>query len=370
MNLRIRDNLVYWLHRGMAAAGKIRPAPLAEIQRDGFQRILVVATTAIGDAVLCAPLIDSLREACPRARIGFWVSAAAVPLFDGRDGLDSVLPYHGKYRRVRQTIERLRRERYDLALVANANDPDVIPMIWWSGCKRIIRRPQRNTIYSFMIANPEMLSVSHISGHAIARNLEFCDLLRIPRGEARTCLEVKPETGLRVRSLIGEAPQPWWCIHPGSSRPEKQWDAARYAELARRILGKFPGTLLITGAHHEKAICDQVERETGGGGRVRNLAAQFRLDELAALLKEVGLLISGDTGPYHIAMALGAPTVTLFAPWDAGSSAAINGPYFDREIHRVVETAHLGDPISTIQADQVFDACALFLPDCPIQPKL
>jgi len=360
MNFRVCDNLVYWLHRGLAAAGKIHAKPLAGIQRDGFQRILVVATTAIGDAVLCAPLIDSLRKALPQARVGFWVSAAAVPLFEGRAGLDSVLPYHGKYRRVRQSIEELRRERYDLALVANANDPDVIPMIWWSGCKRIIRRPQRNTIYSFMIANPEMLSASHTSGHAIVRNLEFCDLLRIPRGEARTRIEVKPETGSRVRSLVGKAPQPWWCIHPGSSRPEKQWEAGRYAELARRILGKFPGTLLITGARHEKPICDQVEREVGEGGRVHNFAAQFRLDELAALLKCVRLLISGDTGPYHIAMALDTPTVTLFAPWDAGSSAAINGPYFDREIHRVVETAHLREPISTIEVDRVFDACASF----------
>jgi len=358
MNFRIRDNLLHGYYRVLASLGRIRAASLDEIRRDGFQRILVVATTAIGDTVLCTPLIDSLKKAKSELQIGFWVPAVAVPLFEGRIGLNAVHPYYGKYQRVQETMMWLRRERYDLALVANANDPDVIPMIWRSSCQRIIRRPQRNTIYSFMVANPEMLSPSHTSGHAIERNLEFCDLLGLPRGDVKTRIEVKEEPLKQARSRLGNIKEPWWVIHPGASRSKKQWGAIHYAELARRILENRAGSVVLTGSSDEKGVCDEIQVQIGIGHRVRNLAGEFKLEELAALFKCVQLVISGDTGPYHIAMAVGTPTVTLFAPWDIGSSSAINGPYFDTERHRVVETARIGDPISTISVERAFKECA------------
>ncbi len=360
MNLRICDNAIYWFHRVLVKMGKIRASSLGEIQRDGFQRVLVVATTAIGDAVLCTPLIDSLRAAQPKAKIGFLVSAAAVSLFEGYSRLNAVLPYYGKYRRVKQTMKLLREERYDLALVANANDPDVIPMIWWSGCKRILRRPQRHTIYSFMVANPEMLSRLHTSGHAIERNLQFCDLLKIARGKSRMSLEIQEDARKRAEEMMKGCAMPWWVIHPGASRPKKEWGIANYANLACRILDMQKGTLILTGSRKEKKTCHRVEFKIGLGHRVCNLGGKLGLAELAALFSKAQLLISGDTGPYHIAMAVGTPTVTLFAPWDIGSSPKINGPYFDQERHLVVETERMGDPIATISVEQVFKACELF----------
>lgn len=365
MNFRIRDNALYWSHRLLAAAGKIRADPLEKIRKDGFHRVLVVATTAIGDAVLCMPLIDSLRAARPDARISFFVSAGAACLFEGRSGLDVVLPYHGKYRQVRRTMDWLRAEKYDLALVANANDPDVIPLIWWSGCRRIIRRPQRHTIYSFMVANPEMLSKTHTSGHAIDRNLQFCDLLHVPRGPVTTRLEVQPGSRTRVEELLAGAATPFWIIHPGASRLKKEWGIENYAGIARRILADGGGSVILTGSAGEQATCDALETRCGGATRVLNLAGKLRLDELAALFSKAALLISGDTGPFHIAMAVGAATVTLFAPWDPGSTPAINGPCFDPARHPVVTTQQMGDPISAISADQVWAACAPFLiPAC------
>jgi ADP-heptose:LPS heptosyltransferase len=362
MNLRIRDHGVYWFHRSLAAIGRIRAPSLPQIREDGFERILVVATTAIGDAVLCTPLIQSLKKAKPKCHIGFWVAAGSIHLFEKQPGIDVVLPYYGKYRRVNETLDLLKKEKFDLALVANANDPDVIPMIWWSGCQRIIRRPQRHTIYSFMIANPDMLSRSHTTGHAIERNLQFCDLLEIPRAEAKTHLDVKAEVQLKIEERLLGSCKPWWVIHPGASRSKKQWGASNYANLAQQILQKnSKGTVLLTGSPDEKEICDQVKLQIGNESRVQNLAGELKLNALGALFRNAQLLISGDTGPYHIAMAVDIPTVTLFAPWDIGSSSAINGPYFDKERHLVIETSQIGDPISTISVDRVFAATKKFL---------
>jgi len=360
MNLRIRDHLLYWSHRGLAKAGKIKPASLEEIHQKGFQRILIVATTAIGDAVLCTPLIDSLKQADPNVEIGFWVSAPAVPLFERRRGLKAVIPYFGKYRKIGKTLDLLRDGHYDLALVANANDPDIIPMIWWSGCKRVIRRPQRNTIYSFMIANPEMLSQKHTHGHAIDRNLQFCDLLKIPRGDVRTSLDIQSDVQNRILQRIDGFKLPLWIFHPGASRSRKQWGRSKYVELARRFITQTSGTIILTGNLDEAGICEEIEKGIQNSQRVKNLSGKLSLDELAALFKCAQLLVSGDTGPFHIAMAVGTPTVTMFAPWDIGSSSDINGPYFYRDRHVVLETK-MNEPISTIRTEEVFQACEPFL---------
>lgn len=361
MNLRVRDNLLYGIHRALSAAGVIRAVSLEEIRREGFRNVLVVATTAIGDAVLCTPLLNSLRVANPSARIGFWVSAAAVPLFAEQRGIDEIIPYHGKYRCVRATMNRLKTGEYDLALVANANDPDVIPMIWWSGCRRMIRRPQRYTIYGFMVANPEMLRRSHTSGHAIERNLQFCDLIGIPRGEARTRLEIaqdqREKSALRLKGCAG----PWWVMHPGASRSKKQWGVDRYAELARRMLQNGSGTLILTGNASERKACDAIQRSLGQEQRIKNFSGELALNEFCALLAQVHLMVSGDTGPYHIAMAVNTPTVTLFAPWDIGSSPEINGPFFDKDRHLIVSTTTLGDDIKTLSVDRVWTVIQPFL---------
>jgi ADP-heptose:LPS heptosyltransferase len=371
LKLRIRDNLLYGGHWLLAQAGAIRPPTLEQIRMEGFHRVLVVATTALGDAVLCTPLIRSLRKANPQAKIGFLTSRLALPLFKPLRELDVVIPYYGKYRQVRKTLRQLREWKFDLALVANANDPDVIPLIWWSGCRRIVRRPQRHTIYSFMIANPDMLSRSHTEGHAIERNLQFCDLLGMERQAAVTHLDLNPEAARYAENVVNGYPQPRVIIHPGASRSRKQWGAENYVELCRKILSKMEqGSLILTGSPPEAGMCSEIKAGLGhAAGRILNLAGHLDLGQLAALFKKASLLISGDTGPYHIAMAVGTPTVTLFAPWDVGSSSKINGPFFNLHQHRVIET-EMGKPIISIRVDEVYAAVLPFLAEVRNSPMV
>jgi ADP-heptose:LPS heptosyltransferase len=352
---------VFWAHRALAAAGRIRAPTLEEIRRGGFRRVLVVATTAMGDAVLCTPLLDSLRAARPDLFLGLWVSEAAAPLFRDYRGLDALHVYRGKYRRVGETLRLLRHAGYDLALVANANDPDVIPLLWWSGCRRILRRPQRDTIYRFMVANPDMLDPRHTTGHAVDRNLQFCDLLGLPRGTGRLRLDTPPDANSRIEARMSDIPRPWWVLHPGASRREKLWGVENFATLTRRILRRAPGTVLLTGSPGEMKLCARIQQSVGWSPRVWNLAGRIGLDELAAMLPQASLLVSGDTGVFHVAVAMGVSTVTLFAPWDHGSGPEINGPVQDLDRHVVLRTPRAGAPITEIEADAVYEACRPFL---------
>jgi ADP-heptose:LPS heptosyltransferase len=194
----------------------------------------------------------------------------------------------------------------------------------------------------------------------IERNLEFCDLLGFGRGEAKTSLFIRTEVENKIQSMMNDAPKPWWIVHPGASRSKKQWGIQNYSKLSKRILENEKGTLILTGDSKERETCHAIETEVGVGHRIKNLSGTLKLDEFAALLKQSQLLISGDTGAYHIAMAVGTRSVTLFAPWDIGSSPAINGPYFNRDRHITVETSEIGKPISEIEVERVFEACLPF----------
>ena len=208
-----------------------------------------------------------------------------------------------------------------------------------------------------MIANPEMLHPSHTTGHAIERNLQFCDLIGIPQSEPKTHLEVQKKTEKIILEKMGNKPKPWWIIHPGASRSAKQWSPENYTLLIDQLLKSHSGTVVLSSHSNEKGICDQIQNRVGIRHRVFNLVGELKLNELAALFKSANLLISGDTGPFHIAMAVGTPTITLFAPWDEGSSAKINGPYFNLDQHLIVTTKKMGDPISSISVDRIFKTC-------------
>jgi len=357
MNLRFRDHALFLTHLFLHKMERISRVPLNDIDVRACRSVLVVATTALGDAILCTPLIRGLREKLPHAKIGFWVKEKFAPLFEHDSNLNIVLPYYGKYHRLPRTYDRLHTESFDLALVANANDPDIIPLIYWSGCKRIIRRPQRDTIYRFMVANPEMLHAVHSSGHAIERNLEFLSLLKLDGAKAETYVAVDRIQQEKAARLLG-AKKRWIALHPGASVAKKTWPVEHFKQLHRILSAAMPDAgWVVTGSAEETAACDALAAEI----HALNLAGKLTLPELAAVQQKVALFISGDTGPYHLAMAVGAPTVTLFAPWDAGSAVSINGPYFNRHKHKAIEAPDRDQGIRSIQPHEVADLAQTLL---------
>lgn len=357
MNLRFRDHVVFWAHLFLHKMEKIERIPLNQIDIHCCRSILVAATTALGDAILCTPLIRSLRQQLPNVKIGFWVKEKFTSLFQHDPNLNIVLPYYGKYRLLPRTFDRLHTESFDLALVANANDPDIIPLIYWSGCKRIIRRPQRDTIYRFMVANPEMLHAVHSTGHAIERNLEFLSLLKLEEGGPETYVVLDRLEKQKAANLL-VAKKRWIGLHPGASIPRKSWPLEHYNKLHQKLSEVYPDVgWVVTGAENETRDCDQLAYSINA----LNLAGKLSLPELAAVQERLDLFISGDTGPYHLAMAVGAPTVTLFAPWDVGSAVSINGPYFNRHKHKAIEAPRSPEGLRSIVPGEVAQAARLLL---------
>jgi len=332
------DTLVYRTLWALDRLGRIQTVrDLAAVDFDRIRGILVAVTTAMGDSVTFTPGFTALRRRFPQARLVGLFHQHFIDLFRKDPRLDAVIGYHGKYRRWRETLKALQAERCELALVPYVNDPDVIPLIYLGGSRIIFRTPGRNTIYRFMVANPELLSSGPNPEHALVRVRTMLRHLGCPVADLTPSLHVEPErrdraaAWLRARGVPDGAPVV--AMHPGASIREKRWPAEHFARTARALLQENPARwLLLTGSPGERPLCESIRAACGAPGRALNAAAHVPLADLPALLGQVQWLLVNDTGVAHIAYATGTASLTLF--WR--TLPHISGPLLEEDRHRVL----------------------------------
>jgi ADP-heptose:LPS heptosyltransferase len=114
-----------------------------------------------------------------------------------------------------------------------------------------------------------------------------------------------------VSELVG--PRPYLVLHPGASVPARAWSPARCAQ-AVRLMARAGHRVLVTGSAAERPLTAAVCRDAAAGGAVLDLAGRTSFAELAAVLAGAGAVVVGNTGPAHLAAAVGTPVVSLFAP--------------------------------------------------------
>ncbi|OGB89057.1 MAG: hypothetical protein A3H39_05270 [candidate division NC10 bacterium RIFCSPLOWO2_02_FULL_66_22] len=337
------DTVVYRTFWILNRLGKIQMVrDLAAVDLDRVGGILVAVTTALGDSVTFTPALPALRARFPRARIVGLFHRSFSDLYRADARLDAVIPYHGKYRRWRETLRALRAARCDLALVPYINDPDVIPLIYLGGSRIIFRTPGRNTIYRFMVANPEVLSSSPNPEHALVRVATLLRSLGCEVPDLTPRLHVTATNRERVAAWLrdrGVPPSAFLLgFHPGASIREKRWPMERFAETARALLLEDGQRwLILTGSPGERALCEAIRARSGAPGRAVNAAGDLPLPDLPALLQRIGWLLANDTGVAHIAYATGTPSLTLF--WR--SLPQISGPLTGGDRHRVLSKGEL-----------------------------
>lgn len=356
---------VRWMHR----LGKIRTIrDLNAVRIDGIHSILIVVTTALGDSVTFTPALTSLRKRYPKARIVGLYHKAYSALYEDDPRFDRIIPYYGKYRRLRQTISALREESCELALLPYMNDPDVIPLVLAGGSKILFRMPGRNTVYSFLVVHPELLSSVQPPDHANVRGANMVKYLDCAVSDFNASLHRSPDSAKRVDAVLGENGldgNPLLIgFHPGASIPEKRWPVPFYRKLSRLLLEKFPDArILVTGSPAERQLCGEISQKDGTP-RIFNLAGNISIKDMPELLGRLGILILGDTGVSHMAYAVRCPTLTLFWRTDH----RISGPVEAGGRHRLIlaETAE-GITPEKVFSEAVDHLCAFRLKNPPGQ---
>ena len=347
-----------------------RDRSLSAVNPHQVSSVLVVSTTGLGDTVLSTPGIHAVRRTFPQAKITGHFHKKYIGLFKDHPDLDQVIPYHGtfnrRYKCFFSTIKAFRKEKFDLVFIFHGNDPQVIPMAYLSGAPVILRRPSIGK-FAFLLSNPQG-EEDYFSEHAITGRLKTAQLAGCSVDDPRMVLSRKAfkskELRLFYQKLGLSAESPKVAFQVGASYAYKCWPENHFVDLGRKLLQKNPQlTILLLGNRKEKQLCNRII-EGIHNSRVFNLAGKLSVGMIASFIQDIDLLVTNDTGPLHIAIALGTKTVSFFGP----TSPELFGPLQDHDRHIIFYQKpdckpclqkKCRDPhcLSSISVDRVVSAC-------------
>ena len=307
---------------------------MADYRPDNVQRILLISSTALGDTVLSTAAMGAMRQRFPAARIAVLIHRDYVPLFDQADFLDKVIPYYGGWQRFFSTIVALRRTQPDVALILHGNEPQATPLAYFSGARFIFKLPNTSR-FAFLLSNQVPRLTWSDMGHGMMQRLKVAELAGAPIDGARMCLPVTDSTKDIVARWLAEqgvmAADLVIGFQAGASSRGRMWPVAHFVALAKTLLAAHPAyRFVITGAPHERLRCEEIAKGIGLGAIIA--ADALPIKALPALVQRCAVLVTGDTGTLHVAVAVGTPTVSLFAV----SGPDVSGPAYDLERHIVI----------------------------------
>jgi heptosyltransferase II len=316
----------------------------------GPRRILVRGVNWLGDAVMTTPALQRLRERFPQAHITLLTHEKLAALWQPHPSLDASIafsPGEGPW----SVAGRLRALDFQAALVLPNSLRSALE-VWLARIPRRIglARPGCNWLLTHRVSpRPGQIRMSRRSAGEVRRLIrlsadkppsaahrpeagkahqvhDYLHLAAAMGASPETLpprLEIRPEEVQEARqALLPGHPPVLLGLNPGAEYgPAKRWPARNFAAIARGISGKLGNCLwLALGTAGDWELCDQIAREAEG--RVLNLAGKTSLRQLMALLKLCRVVLTNDTGPMHVAAALGTPVVVPFG----STSPELTGP--------------------------------------------
>jgi heptosyltransferase I len=292
-------------------------------------RILIVRLSAIGDVVQSVPVVCALRERFPQAFLAWAVQERAGTLLRGHEAIDELIVLPHRFLASPREVWRLRRRllglQFDTAIDVQCLTKSAL-LAWLSGARRRIGFGNPGGRELSKLFNNERVDPK--SMHQVDRYLELLQPLGIASPNVRFQLPEHAGDGAAAARILAERKldRDYAIINPGAGWPSKLWPTDRYAAVARH-LGQKHGlpTLIVWGGKAEQPLAEQIVAAAEGMAKI---APATTLPELAALSRRARLFVGADTGPLHIAAAVGTPCVGLYGPWPADR----HGPYGPQHI--------------------------------------
>ena len=308
------------------------PRPLL----DG-DRVLVIRLGALGDVVRAVPAVHAIRRAFPRIHLSWIVEDLSFPILEGHPDLDRVLRFprrelsaagrpHQAAARLARLRDELRAARFTVTLDLQSSVKSGCLSLLSGAGRRIGFSPRHSREMSFLFASEWFRPASRWLNR-VHRNLAIAQSLGALTDDPRLPLPERPEESEQaaalLRSLLPEG-GPAVLIAPGASRRQsyKMWPWPHYARLASQLAESRGVRPIVVWGPGEEALARGIVAASDGRAL---LAPPTGLRLLAALLRRSSLFVGADTGPMHLAWAVGCPVVSLFGPTDPRLNAPL-GP--------------------------------------------
>lgn len=295
-------------------------------------KILIVKLGAVGDVVHTLPALHSLRKSFPEAFIAWVVERKSMEVITGNSDLDEVIIFERKelqrifkadglfaaYRFFREFADKLKGYNFDLVIdFQTLLKSGIITLS--SGAKKRIgfdKWREMNKLFT-------NYRIKAVSAHTVDKYLELVDAAGGKPDASPVKIAYSSEDASYVDKFLSEkalAGRPWVAINPGASWTSKLWPVERFAALCD-IMEDFEIPVVVIWGPGEEPLVDAIVGATRSS--MLNVAPSTSIKQLACLLERSSLYVGGDTGPMHMAVAMGTPVVGIFGPSDPQR----NGPY-------------------------------------------
>lgn len=305
-------------------------------------RILLIKLSALGDVIQTLPTLEAIRRAYPQAEITWLVEEAAAPILEYHPALDSLLVSRRRawlaawrqgdnwktaWQEFRRLTQSLRRP-FDIVIDVQG----LLKSAVWTCLARSPRKIgfDRTREYSYLALN-ERLPPYDPDEHAVRRYLRVARHLGAAPGPARFRLALPAGTGMDLEYVWKDKTGPLVIMHPGTRWPTKHWAPEHFASLADALIQERQAQVVFTGSPADRALIARIREHMEMPAE--DLSGRTGLKALARLFHQANAAVTTDTGPMHLAAAVGTPVAAVFgptAPWRTG-------PFGPR--HRVVRAA-------------------------------
>jgi heptosyltransferase I len=331
------------------------------------QRFLLVRLGSLGDVIHALPAASALRDAFPEARIDWLIEPKWRRLLEGNPDLTEIIPLEKKTAAgLFSTIRKLRAAHYTCAIDFQGLYKSALPA-FASGAPRRIGFPStyaREGFASLFYSD----KINPRGAHKVDHNLTLAESAGAHPSLPRFPLTLRPEDEKQVtQELARYNLTDFFVLNPGGGWRSKCWLPERYGELHHHLAAQHGWRGIISFGPGEEGLAQEL---ISAAGNPPPIAFPLGLGPLMSLLRRAKFVISADTGPLHLASALGTPIVGLYGPTDP----ARNGPYGGEGHAKSVvirnpgksETtyrrgASYSSPMLSITVDQVADAVARLL---------
>lgn len=299
------------------------------LKQESSPRILLLRLSSIGDVLQASPVAYQLRKAFPTAYIAWLVESKSQDVIKGNSNLDDVIVWPrkewndeakktGDYLALAKKnfslVEQIRKGNFQISIDLHGMYRSAL-IGYLSGAKYRLclpNPPEHAEYFANVKTRTEYLPT------VFSRFLTILKELGLPRAEPEMEMpisEADDRFALEFMAKHGLKEKAFFILNPATSQPEKCWPADKFARLGDMLAERYKLPIVIFGAKSDRPLTKKLA--AGMRHKPIDASGQLTLKQLAAITKQAGIFISGDTGPLYIAQAVNTPTVAIFGATNA-----------------------------------------------------
>lgn len=294
------------------------------------KNILCIRLDAMGDLLMTTPAIEAMKESVPGRRITLLASKEGGRVASSIGLFDDVIIYSAPWLKASgssihpdddlKMIEKLKEKNFDGAVIFTVYSQNPLPSALLCYLSGIPLRASfcRENPYSLLTHWVKEDEPQKFVRHEVRRHLDLVAHLGCSSEDRPMVLNVNGPSDhslmekLLVRGLLEKEQDKWVVVHPGSTASSRRFHTEGFSRVCELLINEGK-TVIFTGAPSEAMISREIQKKMRGENKGINLSGELELEELIALLKRSALLISNNSGPVHMAAALGTPVVDIYA---------------------------------------------------------